>query len=968
MNMNYNADEYELQLISHHRDLMHHIALLHKSDGTASEQRPSQEAPSPATALYKKLKKLQATLRWIHPAYNSATIEYAEAEAQARQPAHLAFHDPDECIAIGNIIASDIYDAARIRRNAWRSLPSHCRDLWTDILNKIAVCSLPDDVKVACLICAPAILLDKHCTAKHEALLTHLMHLASSTQNVLTCITQFIQRPLSTHPAIQSQELNVRKIKALLSMGAERKALELASPSSHVDISPTVCADLQKLFPKQKVAWAPRPLNSTPPTFFSNEDLRFQTVCKLARGSAPGLDGWTRELLLPLLFSPSVARDLMVGIINKLAANTLSPEEREFLNTGIMLALRKPNSNKLRPIVIGSTLVKLAWKAMIKVVCNAALLSQHQLIGRRPCETAIHRAVKELRNGNTLLSFDASNAFNEICRSAIHDKLLKHSALHPALTLFYATYGGPSQAIAGDQTITIEEGVKQGCAAGPLLFLLGIADPITTVATDNACTVRGVADDILLSSPAAQVLDAASKQLENLLAPIGIKLNRQKSVACGPCAHELPFPKVTQFDYLGAIICETPTTQVSLQQLRPKYACRRSAVDILLKHADAFSKQEIFLLMRYVNITLSYFMANTEPSTTVELRKEHRQWCVRTLSQLLSLPPSQRMSEAQFHQASLAELDGGLNVVDWVTVAEKAHHHTKYFSLAPPMSNANPNPQPAQSIFQLVAQIQEKQADSLCTPPISVSSSTKSNSQPSSQQSHHHYSHAFRNTLRDGDGRIRWPSIRPDVKLLRLDDAQWLSAMRLLLGISLEVPICDNKNYTVINDHALACSFCAGHHWKLRHQRILFALQRELRQAGILMSTTDYMLSQKLKGDSGPDGLIYGKKKTIAIDVTVAHQPSAERQQRTYQSTAHKKKKYKDLCEANNWDLAPLVFSSFGHPTSQTVKWLRTFASISKTPGTFRKLMHVCSIAVVRGNHDIISLLTTAPTSPSHPA
>jgi hypothetical protein len=110
----------------------------------------------------------------------------------------------------------------------------------------------------------------------------------------------------------------------------------------------------------------------------------------------------------------------MVGIINKLAANTLSPEEREFLNTGIMLALRKPNSNKLRPIVIGPTLVKLAWKAMIKVVCNA-LLSQHQLIGRRPFETAIHRAVKELRNGNTLLSFDASNAFNEICRSAIHD-------------------------------------------------------------------------------------------------------------------------------------------------------------------------------------------------------------------------------------------------------------------------------------------------------------------------------------------------------------------------------------------------------------------------------------------------------------------------------------------------------------------------------------------------------------------
>jgi hypothetical protein len=144
----------------------------------------------------------------------------------------------------------------------------------------------------------------------------------------------------------------------------------------------------------------------------------------------------------------------------------------------------------------------------------------------------------------------------------------------------------------------------------------------------------------------------------------------------------------------------------------------------------------------------------------------------------------------------------------------------------------------ANPLFQLVAQIQQKQAEALCTPPIS------------SQQSHHHYSHAFRNTLRDGDGRTRWPSIRPDVKLLRLDDAQWLSASPPRHHAS--PPRHQSRNSDLLqqklhsHQRPLACSFCAGHHWKLRYQRILFALQRELGQAGNLISTTEYMLSQKL--------------------------------------------------------------------------------------------------------------------------
>ena len=207
---------------------------------------------------------------------------------------------------------------------------------------------------------------------------------------------------------------------------------------------------------------------------------------------------------------------------------------------------------------------------------------------------------------------------------------------------------------------------------------------------------------------------------------------------------------------------------------------------------------------------------------------------------------------------------------------------------------------------------------------------------------------------------LRWSSTRPTDKALKLTNAQWLSGIKLLLGISLEIPPCDKKTKSAsINDHALACPHCASHHWKLRHQRVLFSLQRTLKEAGILLSTTDYITSHNITFDKGPDGFIYGKKKTIAIDITVVHQRSSDPTNRAVLATSTKINKYKTLAHNNQWDIAPLVFSSFGHPSQATIKWLRTIASISKAPGTFRKLVSVCSIAVIRGNQDICSLLKT---------
>jgi hypothetical protein len=181
-----------LRISSHHRVIQQFIA----------HDAMNADTPPRLLSLRAALTKGNACLNWIHPIYNAAVIEYASAEAHNRAPSQLAFHDPDDnLLTIATVSPQDVYDAALIRRNGWRSLPSHLRDLWVTTLEKIAKAPLPHDLRVAVLVCAPVIFLDKHVAPKQELLHTHLMRLSSSTQYVLQAVVAFLSRLLHHHPS-----------------------------------------------------------------------------------------------------------------------------------------------------------------------------------------------------------------------------------------------------------------------------------------------------------------------------------------------------------------------------------------------------------------------------------------------------------------------------------------------------------------------------------------------------------------------------------------------------------------------------------------------------------------------------------------------------------------------------------------------------------------------------------------------
>jgi hypothetical protein len=170
---------------------------------------------------------------------------------------------------------------------------------------------MPYDTRNAIMIAAPMIFLDKQCVPKQEELHTKLLTLVSSPQTAIAEeVSGFLSRPILHHNNYPTDLSRLRKTKMLISIGAERKALDIITRSEGTaEMTDAVAAEISTLFSKRKVKIEtdPPPLESLPETADA-EVIRAATF-KLARGAAPGVDAWTRELLLPMFMEASAARD-----------------------------------------------------------------------------------------------------------------------------------------------------------------------------------------------------------------------------------------------------------------------------------------------------------------------------------------------------------------------------------------------------------------------------------------------------------------------------------------------------------------------------------------------------------------------------------------------------------------------------------------------------------------------------------
>jgi hypothetical protein len=327
-----------------------------------------------------------------------------------------------------------------------------------------------------------------------------------------------------------------RQVRALINMGAIGRACRRMMDSFHVlSVTDDVVKQLRALHPESERPDIPEAFWSHRLTFTTDE-VKNVVKKKLAKGAAPGMDGWTRELLLPLVENAESCRDLTAmfnSIINRNGGRIWT----RLMACPVIPLDKQPG---VRPIAVESTLVKvMAHLCLAQIGASAwqKSIPDHQY-GAGPHANVEVAALRIRRlmdqGGNFALALDCRNAYNTISREAIVKAVKANQELWPIYRIAALSLS-PSVLCVMNQGKTAAEimslsGVRQGSVLGPILFALGLQGTLNkTAQTSDNIKVVAYLDDITLLARDMPTLTAVARPLVQNLKEIGLVVNMQKS-------------------------------------------------------------------------------------------------------------------------------------------------------------------------------------------------------------------------------------------------------------------------------------------------------------------------------------------------------------------------------------------------------------------------------------------------------
>jgi hypothetical protein len=263
-----------------------------------------------------------------------------------------------------------------------------------------------------------------------------------------------------------------------------------------------------------------------------------ECVRDLANGSGPGPSMWRADWLRPLVTCEhclSALGQVVLFIANGRPSPYLS--SRLLASRLVALGKRHEAAGAPRPVAIGEPITRLAAHYVTKLCVNentaGSLFPEVQYgVG---CSGGAERALHFLRGALSIsssqqqqhdlekravvLSTDMANAFNSISRAAVAKTVAAAQELRPGYGFFRWSYSRPSQLLMyqGGQlveTITSEEGVRQGCSFSAVAFALTVQPLFTkaaAAASDSALAAAAVLDDFAVSGSAQAVFSVLDK-------------------------------------------------------------------------------------------------------------------------------------------------------------------------------------------------------------------------------------------------------------------------------------------------------------------------------------------------------------------------------------------------------------------------------------------------------------------------
>ena len=380
-------------------------------------------------------------------------------------------------------------------------------------------------------------------------------------------------------------EALARRVELLLKEGQESKATGCAVRSGVLASGTDVAAQLQALFPPT----CPHNPPSHPADLSEGDSVEelwdrmangiASQIKKFPRLASPGPSGSRFEHWSTLRYLEGAARDAG-EVLASLALGRGPADARAAFLSRKLIALQKKQGG-LRPIAGGSITRRLVAKTLCRLYqadIRAHVGLQQFEVGRPAGVEQLHKVLSvqaQRWDSAVVLSFDASNAFNTISRSAVREALV---ATIPGLSRACGWwYSQPTSHLFWDEhqhahTITAERGVDQGCPLSPALFSLALAPKLAALeaslrARDDRTRVYAYLDDIFLVCDAAEA-EVAAEGVRKTLAELSMSINESKTKvwSLNPSV-PLP-PSMVQFraarmTCLGAVLPFMPAGRIS---------------------------------------------------------------------------------------------------------------------------------------------------------------------------------------------------------------------------------------------------------------------------------------------------------------------------------------------------------------------------------------------------------------------
>ena len=304
----------------------------------------------------------------------------------------------------------------------------------------------------------------------------------------------------------------------------------------------------------------------------ANEKAFRLMIEKMANGSAPGISGWTGDML-KVLYDDRNCRFGLAQLISDICNGELPDEAKEYILPSHLVPVPKPNQS-IRPVSMGEIFYRAAANYAVNSVSHiiADVLGPIQFGVGKPagCEQAVHRLQHLLTRTHPHrlagIAVDFKNAFNERNRNEILAELYKHKELQPIWDIVQWAYSDPSalwirdldsqRMFQPEEGLTSAEGVKQGDPLGALLFALSMkliydkavqsdsSGSISAIAFLDDCTLIGLPGKQLIK--AFEVLKKAAKE-----GGLEVNISKTKFLWLHEDQYDLPPDLVTELTQMN---------------------------------------------------------------------------------------------------------------------------------------------------------------------------------------------------------------------------------------------------------------------------------------------------------------------------------------------------------------------------------------------------------------------------------